>query len=233
MAGVNMGKIKYWYNDLKEKLRPMTLKQKISYFFTYYKGWFAGILVLILFAAYIGDFIVQRNQETILEGFFTNDDYVVFDAKNIKKEFEALVEPGKKQNIILDEELYIATDGSARDYSAASNGKIIAYMSVGELDFIITRREIYEHYTGNVPMLDISSVLSPELIKKLEPYFLEGSLIDSEGKESEPYPTAIELSQCRFLRDRADVPEGTYYLFAPYQAPHHEMLRKFIEYLFD
>lgn len=228
-----MGKISYWYNDLKEKLSSMNFRQKVSYLFTYYRSWLVWLLILILFACFIGDFIIQRNRETLLEGFFTNDDYVVFDAKDINREFSALAGIDKHQQLIMDDNLYIATDGSAKDYSAASNGKIIAYMSVGELDFIVTRREIYDYYAENVPMLDISSVLDENLTEKLSPYFQYGCNIDADGQKGEPFPAAIELSQCRFLRDRDDVPEGTYYLFIPYQAPHRDMLAEFIEYLFS
>ncbi len=227
-----MGRISYWYQDLKEKLKPMSFRQKLSYFFTYYKGWLLGLLVLILFAGYIGDFLVQRNKETVLEGFFTNDDYGVFNAKEILDDFADTLTLQKNQNIIMDDDLYIDLEGGARDYSAASNGKIIAYMSVGELDFVVTCKEIYEHYAGNVPMLDLSSVLSPELNSELAPYYVYGSNIDSEGKEGSAFPAAVELSQSRFLKDRPDVPEGTYYLFAPYQAPHREALADFIEFCF-
>lgn len=211
----------------------MTFRQKVSYLFTYYKGWLVGLLLIGMLGGYIGDVLIQRQKETVLQGFFVNDVYRFFDAEKIREELSPILNLQKNQNIVFDDELYIDPEGGATDISAASNGKIIAYMAVGELDFVVCSRELYEHFSAGVPMADLSEILTPELFEKLRPYILEGKNELEAGKFSDSFPAALELSQCRFIKDKPYGQEDSYYLFVPYSAPDRENVCKFIDYIFS
>lgn len=226
-------RIKNWYTDLREKMRSMSFRQKISYIFTYYKGWILGLLLIALLGAYVGDVMIQRQKETVLQGFFVNDVYKFFDAKQIEEELSPILGLQKNQNIVFDDELYIDTEGGARDISAASNGKIIAYMAVGELDLVVCSEELFQHFSSGIPMADLSEILGAELFGKLSPYILEGKNELEPGKFSDSFPAALELSQCRFIKDEPYGQEESYYLFVPYSAPHRENVCKFIDYIFS
>lgn len=226
-------RFKRWYSDLKEKMRPMTVRQKISYLFTYYKGWLIGLLLVAMLGAYVGDVLIQRQKETVLQGFFVNDVYRFFDSEELEKELSPILNLQKNQNIIFDDELYIDLEGGATDVSAASNGKIIAYMAVGELDFVVCCEELYQHFATSVPMADLSEILTPELYEKLRPYISEGKNELEAGVFSDSFPAVLELSQCHFIKDKPYGDENSYYLFVPYSAPHRENICKFIEYLFQ
>ena len=221
-----------WYQELRSYLRPMTFRQKAAYLFTYYKSWLLGLILIAVAIGFGVEVMIQRQQETVLQGFFTNDDYGIFDAAAIRKDFEKRITLESNQNIILDDDLYIDLEGGARNYSAASNGKIIAYMSVGQVDFIVTCREIFDHYSGNVPMMDMRQLLPEDLYREMEPYLAMGRNFDEDGNLLESCPVAIELSQSRYLRDQ-QIPQGTYYLFVPYQAPNRDMICSFIRYSFE
>ena len=225
-------RIRRWYQELRGYLRPMSFRQKLAYLFTYYKSWILIAILIIAAVGFTADVIIQRQQETLLQGFFTNDDYGLFDARKIQKDFSQRISLGKNQNIILDDDFYIDVEGGARNYSAASNGKIIAYMSVGELDFIVTCKEIYEHYSGNVPMLDLRELLPEDLFQELEHCMVYGRNYDAQGNLQENCPVAIDLRDSRYIRNAA-LPEGSFYLFVPYQAPHREMICEFIRYSFE
>lgn len=211
----------------------MTAKQKISYLFTYYKGWVIGLLLVVMLGAYIGDVLIQRQKETVLQGFFVNDIYRFFDSEEIKKELSPVLDLQKNQNIIFDDELYIDLEGEATDISAASNGKIIAYMAVGELDFVVCSEELYQHFAAGVPMADLSEILRPELYERLKAYIQEGRNELEAGKYGSSFPAALELSQCRFIKDKLCGQEESWYLFVPYSAPHRENVSKFIEFIFQ
>ena len=222
-------KVKLWRDTESAKLRTMTFGGKIGYIFTYYWKWMLLTLVVLMFCGYVGDAIVQAHKETVLEGFFTNDEYDLFPAGDLEREFAAVLELGKGQRVIFDDSLYIGLDGIAREYSAASNGKIIAYMATQELDFVVTTETVYSYYAEDVPMADLETVLSPELFAALEDYLVEGT--DPDGKACF---TGVDMSQSRYVagRDKADAGAERYIMFVPYNAPHIEMLNTYLGYCF-
>ena len=221
-------KVKLWRDTESAKLRPMTFGGKIGYIFTYYWKWMLLTLVVLMFCGYVGDAIVQAHKETVLEGFFTNDDYNLFPAGELEREFAAVLELGKGQRVIFDDSLYIGLDGIAREYSAASNGKIIAYMATQELDFVVTTETVYSYYAEDVPMADLETVLSPELFAALEDYLVEGT--DPDGKACF---TGVDMTQSYVAgRDKADAGAERYIMFVPYSAPHIEMLNTYLGYCF-
>lgn len=222
-------KVKLWRDTESAKLRTMTFGGKIGYIFTYYWKWMLLFLVAVMFCGYVGDAIVQAHKETVLEGFFTNDEYDLFPAGDLEREFAAVLELGKGQRVIFDDSLYIGLDGIAREYSAASNGKIIAYMATQELDFVVTTETVYSYYAEDVPMADLETVLSPTLFAALEEYLILGA--DPDGKACF---TGVDMSQSRYVagRDKADAGAERYIMFVPYNAPHIEMLNTYLGYCF-
>ncbi len=225
-------KVKKWKDTESAKLRTMTLREKLGYILHYYKGWILGVLLLAMLCGYIGDAVVQGQKEVVLQGFFTNDDWNLFPADDILRDYSATLSLGKKQRIIFDDTLYVTLDGTATEYSAASNGKIIAYMATQELDFIVTTESVYEHYLGNVPMLDLKAALSPALFSRLENYLIPGT--DAEGN---PCFTGIDMTQSRYIAgigaDNNEEISERYVLFLPYSAPHIDMAEAFISYCFS
>lgn len=223
-----MTKFREWRRAEAEKLRALSWKKKLQYLFVYYKGWFAGFLILLLFLGYAVDVVVQGQKETALQGFFTNDIHNAFPAEEINREISARLGLTKNQRVIFDDDLYIDLGGEATEYTAASNGKIIAYMAVGELDFVVTSGEVYRHFAGEVPMRDLSELLPEELYRQLSPY-----IVDAPDQNGKAVPSAIELSGSRFLREREDLPRGSYFLFVPYSVPRREAVCEFIRYAYE
>lgn len=224
-----MTRLRNWWRAEAEKLAPLPWHKRLEYLFVYYKGWVAGLLVLLLFGWYVADVVIQGQKETILQGFFTNDTQGAFPVGELEKELAALLGAGKDQKVILDGDLYIDLTGEeATEYTAASNGKIIAYMAVGELDFVVTSGDVYRHFAGEVPMKDLSTLLPEELYARLSPSIEE---VPDPNHPGSVIPGGLELSDSRFLRERG-LEKGSFYLFVPYSAPHGEAICRFIEYAF-
>ena len=209
-----------------KKMQGMSLGKKISYLFTYYKGWLLALVVVFLFGFYVGDVLVQRSREIVLQGFFTNDVDNCFPAAALEKEVGAALGLKAKQRVVFDDSLYVDQHGEATEYSAASNSKIVAYVSTGELDFVVTNRELLEHFQTALPMADLKSLLPEELFQVLEPYMVTVS--DEEGNLRF---CALDLRESRYLKDRGA--KETYYLFVPQSAPHKSVVIQVLLYSYS
>jgi hypothetical protein len=89
------------------------------------------------------------------------------------------------QRIIFDDGLYVDLHGEAVEYTAASNGKIIAYISTASLDFVVTTGEVYRHFAQDVPLLDLSQHLPADIYDRLAPYI--DTVPDPAGEDLRPY----------------------------------------------
>lgn len=214
------------FRQLGERLRPLTFREKLDYLFTYYKGWLLIILLAAMAAGYIGDAVVQSHREIVLQGFFTNDEQNLFPADTLQRDYAAVLGLGRRQRVVFDDDLYIDLNDEATEYTAASNGKLIAYMAVGELDFVVTTQAVYEHYAGSIPMQDLSALLPEALYNALADQLITGT--DKDGNAA---PVALDMAESRFLTG-ADTDDTRYVLFVPYNAPHTAQLLAFIAYCF-
>lgn len=219
-------RISAFFSKEKEKLRPLGFKQRLSYITTYYTRYFVLFLIFCLFAGYIGDVLVQSRKEIVLQGFFTNDDYNMFPASQMEKEYAATLNLSKGQRIVFDDSLYFDLEGNADEYTAASNGKVIATMAVNQLDFMVTTRPVLEHFRGEVPMKDLEAFLPQDILQAVQDQLVLG--LDENGEEAY---VAISMSSSRYLKNKQSQDE--FFLFVPYRNPNEEALLHFLRYCFD
>ena len=220
-----MSRIRSWFRVEAEKLRPMSLQQKISYLATYYTKWVVLYLIIAMFAGFGVDALVQSRKEIVLQGYFTNDDHNYFPGSAMEKEYAALLELGYGQRIVFDDTLYFDLEGTANEYTAASNGKVIATMAVNQLDFMVTTRPVLEHFRGELPMKDLEKFLPPDLLEAVRDHLVPG--LNENGEEA---MVGISMAGSRYLRDLEQ--EEEFYLFIPYNIPHEEALITFLRYCF-
>ena len=218
-------KIRSWSQVELEKLRPMTLKQKISYLTTYYTRWFVLFLIICLFIGFIGDALVQSRKEIVLQGYFTNDDRNCFPGSKMEKEYAATLDLGWGQRIVFDDSLYFDLEGNADEYTAASNGKVIATMAVNQLDFMVTTKPVLEHFRGELPMKDLEVFLPQDILDAVREDLVPG--LNEKGEEA---MVAINMARSRYLKDQPA--EAEFYLFIPYNIPNENALIEFLRYCF-
>lgn len=221
----------HWKKTEAEKLRPMNAKQRAGYILHYYRFWIFGLLVLLAVGFYIGDAVVQSRKEIVLQGFFTNDAYNLFPAESIEKDYAATQDLTKRQRIVFDDALYIDLGGEASEYTAASNGKLTAYMMMHELDFVVTSDEVLEYYKDTFPMEDLEALLPADLREALADKLSFNT--DADGKTT---AIALDMTQSRFVAgtgaDADPNVQHTYYFFVPAGAPHPEQIVQFLRYSF-
>ena len=218
-------RIRSWYLEEARKLRPMTLKQKISYLTTYYTRWFVLFLIICLFVGFIGDALIQSRKEIVLQGYFTNDDHNYFPGSKMEQEYGAVLDLKRGERVVFDDSLYFDLEGTADEYTAASNGKVIATMAVNQLDFMVTTLPVFEHFRGELPMKDLEKFLPQDLLNVVGDSLVPG--LDENGEEA---MVAINMSGSRYLRNVSA--QMDFYLFVPYNIPNEDALIDYLRYCF-
>ena len=218
-------RIRSWYLEEARKLRPMTLKQKISYLTTYYTRWFVLFLIICLFVGFIGDALIQSRKEIVLQGYFTNDDHNYFPGSKMEQEYGAVLDLKRGERVVFDDSLYFDLEGTADEYTAASNGKVIATMAVNQLDFMVTTLPVFEHFRGELPMKDLEKFLPQDLLNVVGDSLVHG--LDENGEEA---MVAINMSGSRYLRNVSA--QMDFYLFVPYNIPNEDALIDYLRYCF-
>lgn len=217
--------IRSWLEREQDKLRNLTLKQRINYITTYYTVWLVGFLIICLFVGFLGDALIQSRKEIILQGYFTNDDNNYFPGSQMEKEYASVLTLSKGQRIVFDDSLYFDLEGSADEYTAASNGKVIATMAVNQLDFMVTTMPVLEHFKGQLPMKDLEEFLPADILNTVQKDMVLG--MDENGEEAY---VGISMANSRYLRDIST--EESFYLFVPYNIPNEDRLLDFLRYCF-
>ena len=217
--------ISSWFRVERDKLRRLTFKQKVSYITTYYTGWFVGFLIICLFVGFIGDALIQSRKEIVLQGYFTNDDNNYFPGSQMEREYASVLKLSGSERIVFDDSLYFDLEGTADEYTAASNGKVIATMAVNQLDFMVTTLPVLEHFKGELPMKDLVEFLPEELLEAVRDDLVLG--LDENGEEAF---VGIDMANSRYLRDIST--EEAFYLFIPYNIPNEQRLIEFLRYCF-
>ena len=220
-------KVKEHFKKDWQKLKTLSPKQRFYYIIDYYKGYAFIFLCLCLLGYYIGGAVIEIRNDTVLEGFFSNDDENLFPAKEITRDFSAYLELAPGQQVIFDDSLYVIPESSA-EYNAGSQGKIVAYIAARELDFLITTKDLVEMYAPNCPVQDLEELLPDDLKERLQDQFLYGADGSGEWKAC-----AVSMTGSRFTRDSEAQKEAPHYLMVFSYTQHKEALIRFLRYAFE
>ena len=220
-----ISRIRNWLSVESDKLRPMTLSQKISYITTYSTRYFVLFLILCMFISFFGDALIQSRKQIVLQGYITNDDLNYFPAEVMEDEYVAILDLSYNERIVFDDSLYIDLEGNADEYTAASNGKVIATMAINQLDFMVTTQPVLEHFRGELPMKDLEKFLPQDILDAVRDQLVLG--LNEAGEEAY---VAINMTNSRYLKDIST--EMDFYLFIPYNIPNETALLDFLRYCF-
>ncbi len=211
----------------RAKLRTLPFRQKIRFILDYYKGYIFIFLCLCLLGYYLGDLWMQTRRDTVLEGFFSNDDENLFPAGKIADDFSAWVGLEKGQQVIFDDSLYVIEESSA-DYNVASQGKIMAYVSARELDFLVTTGDLVKTYAPSFPVQDLEEFLPADLLSLFRDRLLYAA--DGNGQRK---ACGLSMEGSRFTKGSEAQKEAPHYLMVFSYTEHKDMLLRFLRYAFE
>lgn len=210
------------FNKDLATLRTLSFRQKLIFIKDYYKGAAFAFLCFALLAFYIRDAWVTAHRETVLEGFFTNDDKNLFPAKSIAGDFSSHLSLNKDQQVIFDDSLYVII-GSKDTYQTTSQSKILAGVSAKELDFLVTTEELTPYYSEHFPIYDLEELLPTDLKE-----YLKEDLYYGKDNSGDVKACAVNMAHSRFAQG-----SDSHYLMAFSYTKHTDALIKFLEYAFE
>ena len=123
----------------REKLRDMSLKEKIAYIITYYKFYFFAAIAVILIIWLIVFMITEMNKENIGQGMAVNASFGSNIAEEIPRDFaEFLGKDPDKVKMVMESDVSYSKDAENTEYGMGFTMKVTTYVAAHTLDFLIS-----------------------------------------------------------------------------------------------
>lgn len=245
--------------EQKAKFKELDTKGKIKYIWDYYKWFFIGAIVILLFArSFIKDY--KNNLKPVyIDALIMNSNFA-YDGTN------TLVEDYVNQfniddavyNYYIDFSVNLSED-SFDSMAIASQQKIVASYQAGDLDVVIGPVDIMEGSANCDCYGDLSEILPQDLIDELkdreyEFYYYDAKTVAKEHYDEDnpeplpaddeflpPYFAGVYLDNCPYLNNNGEY--GAYDLTVDeekrpiftiaYNAPHMDHAVEFLRFLIE
>lgn len=177
----------------REKLKGKSFKEKWDYFWYYYKMHVLVIVcALILLVTTIRDIMTQKDYAfyvAFLNSFATEQDEIFID------EFAQLTDIDfDKYQIYLDTHMRFNVT-SYDQASMAAAQKFLAMSSAGEIDVVVSDRDVFASYADNGFFYDLRNYLTEEQIAKYSDHFFyfDAATLDDEIDYNEVYSSEMAI----------------------------------------
>lgn len=169
------------FREEREAIKNGSLSYKLRYIWDYYKWVIIGVLIAIPIIISIVKDIVN-SKDYIFYGLFLNsycetetiEEYMANFAEEYQLDTENyLVELDASLNLVIN---------NYDEGSLATSNRIIASLSVGELDYLAADPAVFEHYATQGTFSDLSEMLTAEQKEKLAPYFYYMDAAEAERR---------------------------------------------------
>ena len=219
--------IPQWFREECSKLQPMTWRQRLDYFWTYYK--IHTFLLIGCIALLISYCAAQNhaNKEVLISGVFINTDTSAAGYDHLSEDYWQYCGANADQRVDIIETLII--DFSHGDVSSDTSDKIMqmdALIATASLDYMILDETALEFYAPQELCMDLTQVLSAD---QLEQY--GENLVSVFGLEhQEDYVAALDISESSFAQMYGLSQKPSYLVFL-FNTPHPEKIQMFLAYL--
>lgn len=211
----------------RKVLESQGLKGRIEYFFYYYK-WYVltGAIILLVVGSMIYDIVTKKDMimQAVYVNGFPNVENELFMA-----DFEKTIEINhKKEETSLIDDFYIDMD--AYTYFDAQNiEKLLVLCSAGTVDVCVVDEGYLMHMAEGGYFMDLSTVFSPEQMKKYEDKLVWYDCPDNiaEGEEA----IALEITDASKIVSTQSYPNSKCYFTIIVNAPNVENAMAFLDYL--
>lgn len=156
--------------EQKKALSTMSLKEKLAYFWDYYKihtG--VAIIILILIVVFTYQFVTSKDYAfyaVLVNARLTNTNYGLSELWSEEFLEYAQINPDKYQ-VSIDTSITMSLDSQ---YDIANQEKMLAMMQAGIISAIAADTEAFEMYAQNEYFYNLESLLTAEELEKYGPY---------------------------------------------------------------
>lgn len=210
----------------KKFLKEQGMKERLSYFFYYYKTHtIIAVLAIIAIILTISSYL--NRQECILRMVYVNG-FPNVDAEVIMDDFSKNITfDADKQDVILDTSFYIASENRTQ-YDDTNEQKLILMIAAGELDGCVTDKRYFDIFYQNEYLLDLSTVLTD---KQLETYKDDLIYMDSFETPGKKVPVAIRVTDAPSIVETNSYPNSDAYFCIFYNSLHVDNTLAFLDYI--
>lgn len=185
------GKIMPVMDEFKEEraaLKNGTLKEKLSYFWCYYKWHVVAAVAIVAFAVSMTVSILTSKENALYVAIINAVELPP--AAEYPAAFAEYAGIDTQTYDILFDTTMRFGDSMDQD-TIASSQKLMTYLAAGELDVFVGDEAAINQYAYNETFYDLRDVLTAEQLEQYEPYFyyLDQTLLDAlnEAKDSPDY----------------------------------------------
>ena len=157
------------FREERQAIKNKSLKEKLSYFFYYYKWHVAGVIALVIaLIALINNIVHHKDWGFYVcmintAAFPTAEEYI-----GEFTEYAGI--DTDKYEAVFDTDMYLNEDMTGRE-TGATLQKITVYATVADIDAMIAENVSFQRYAYNDCFMDLRRLLTPELTALCEPYF--------------------------------------------------------------
>lgn len=244
------------FKEEREALKNAPLKDKIKYFWCYYK-WhtFAVIVAIAIVISLVNTFLSYK--ETGFYAAFINTLPAARTSEECAEEFGNLTGIDMKEyQVVFDTNMFIDMD-RMDEGTVANTQKMMVYIAAGDLDMVVTDTASLRQYAYQESFVDLTTILTPEQQKKYEPYYyyIDRKLSQEIKQASEdldneyvpvypadpfdptsmedPVPVGVCMDSCTKLKNDFRFRDGNVVLSIVTSAKHKELAVQYLEYVFE
>lgn len=241
------------FREERQALKNKSLKDKLSYFFDYYKWHTLAVIVLIaVVISLVSSFINHKDW-----GFYVcllNTSSYPWAETYVQNFAEyAEIDTGEYE-VVFDTDMFINADMTGME-TAATLQKITTYAMAGDIDVMIAGSEFIERYANGKNFHNLRDILTPEQLALCEPYFyyVDQTVVDAVAEANKggqtyelpypdpknpdamenPVPVGIYLDNCAALKENFNFLNEEMVLGVYVNTSRTDIALKFIDYIME
>lgn len=214
-------RVRSWFLGEREKLAPMSPKQKWEYIWGYYKWWILGfVLLIVIIVSGVQNMRYQR-RELLISGVFINTSTSAEGYAFVNEDYWAYAGADEGTRVELIEARSIRYNAEQpTGYDVNDILSIDTQIAAKTLDYIIGDAEAMEFYDQQKSLLDLSGLLTQEQLSALPTVSTENGTV------------AVDLTGSTLAGQFGLSAEPSYMFFLA-NTPRKESCIAFLEYLFQ
>jgi hypothetical protein len=169
----------------KKAWKEMNHKEKLSYFWDYYK---IHTIVAVVVITFVGTIIYQQvtRKESAFDAAFVNADTYSIDTDAMCAEFAEYAGIDTDAYDVSMDSSITMSDDDATQMSLANNEKMVVLLQGGSLDVIVADTKVFEDYAQDGFFFDLEEILPAETLEQYKDrlYYTDAaSILDVDDEE--------------------------------------------------